>query len=187
MYGIINKSLKEMMLGQYGEARWERALERSRVAADSFLSMRSYDDEVTYRLATAAAEELGINLEDTLRAFGVHWVEHTLKTQYDTLATATGQDLVTFLRNLDHLHDRISSTFLDYRPPAFSVDTCDDDTVVVMYRSQRTGFTPFVEGLLQGFGARFNQRVEVLSMESLPVPNGEQTRFHLKLDQVLPG
>ena len=64
MYGVINKSLKEMVIEQFGMERWESVLSRSGVPADSFLSMRSYDDERTYALAHACADELQIPLPD---------------------------------------------------------------------------------------------------------------------------
>ena len=60
MYGVVNKSLKEMMIIQFGDERWQKVLDKSGVASDSFLSMRAYDDDVTYKLAQAAADELEI-------------------------------------------------------------------------------------------------------------------------------
>ena len=45
----------------------------------------------------------------------VHWVENTVAKQCETLMHLAGSDM--FLGNLNNLHDRISSTFLDYRPP----------------------------------------------------------------------
>ncbi len=182
MYGIINKSLKEMMVEQFGEDRWLRALEKSGVPADSFLTMRSYDDAITYQLATSAAAELGIDLSEALKAFGVHWVEHTLKKQYSTLASSTGDDLISFLQNLNGLHDRISSTFLDYQPPQFLVESHDDGTFTVVYSSHREGLTPFVEGLLQGLGSRFDQKIEIINIEIVPTESGEHSRFHIRVD-----
>jgi len=181
VYGVINKSLREMMLGQYGEAAWERVLKRSGVSSDSFLTMCSYDDSVTYQLAHAAAEELNINLSDALKAFGVHWVEHTLATNYETLARAAGGDMLEFLANLNGLHDRISSTFIDYQPPEFEVANHGEDLVSVLYISTREGLTPFVEGLLIGLSRRFNQDIDIVSIEPLPVELGEKTLFTCRL------
>jgi len=181
MYGVINKSLKEMVIEQFGMERWESVLSRSGVPADSFLSMRSYDDECTYALAHACADELQIPLPDALRAFGAHWVEHTLNNEYSTLVTATGSHLVQFLENLNTLHDKISSTFLNYRPPSFDIDQTNENHVGIMYTSQRQGLTPFVEGLLLALGRRFQQEVEILSVEPQAVTAGEQTYFVLRM------
>ena len=121
MYGVINKSLRDMVIEQFGEAKWSEVLQRSGVPDDSFLAMQSYDDDVTYKLAQACADEMQIDLGDALRAFGVHWVENTVAKQYETLMRAAGSDMLGFLGNLNNLHDRISSTFLNYRPPAFEI------------------------------------------------------------------
>jgi hypothetical protein len=50
-----------------------------------------------------------------------------------------------------------------------------------MYTSQRQGLTPFVEGLLLALGRRFQQEVEILSVEPQAVTAGEQTYFVLRM------
>tara|TARA_B110000503_G_C7036888_1_gene366504 strand:+ start:122 stop:670 length:549 start_codon:yes stop_codon:yes gene_type:complete len=179
MYGIINKSLKDMVLRQFGEPAWQRVMQSAQVDDDSFLTMRIYDDQVTYSLAAAAAEVLGLTLEDALRAFGVHWVQVTLQEQYETLMQATGKDMASFLRNLNALHDRISSTFLDYKPPHFMVEELSDGALKVTYISEREGLTPFVEGLLAGLAQRFNTSMSIRRIESVEVEQGEHTEFFL--------
>ena len=181
MYGVVNKSLKEMMINQFGDERWQRVLDQSGVASDSFLSMRAYDDDVTYKLAQAAADELKIDLGDALRAFGVHWVEHTAAKEYGTLMRATGGDMLSFLENLNGLHDRISSTFLDYRPPSFIVDREAEDGISVLYLSERVGLTPFVEGLLNGLSAWFEESMEILDIRPEAVDVGEKSIFIVKM------
>lgn len=182
MYGVINRSLREMVVGQFGQQRWESVLKRSGVPDDSFLSMRSYDDSITYSLAQACSEELELDLTDALRAFGVHWIEHTLSSQYDSLARSAGSSLIEFLKNLNALHDRISSTFLDYQPPEFHLTTLEDGRFELLYVSLREGLTPFVEGLIHGLAARFDEPVIIETIETLPVASGEKTRFFIKLE-----
>jgi guanylate cyclase soluble subunit beta len=97
------------------------------------------------------------------------------------LVSAAGNSLVEFLNNLNTLHDKISSTFLDYRPPTFDVTTKAGGEVDILYTSERTGLTPFVEGLMIALGQRFNEPVEVLNIESIAVDAGEKSRFSVKL------
>lgn len=181
MYGVINKSLKQMVMRQFGESTWQRVMDVANVGEDSFLTMRSYDDEITYALAGATAEVLGLSLEDALRSFGVHWVQTTLKEQYEVLMHATGSDMGGFLRNLNALHDRISSTFLDYRPPQFVVDDLEDGALKVTYVSERKGLTPFVEGLLIGLAQRFNESMTIQNIAHIPVGEGERSEFTLRV------
>ncbi|MDA9580790.1 heme NO-binding domain-containing protein [Luminiphilus sp.] len=181
MYGVINKSLRDMVIEQFGEGKWQEVLLRSGVPDDSFLAMQSYDDDITYSLAQACADEMDIDLSDALRAFGVHWVENTVARQYESLLRAAGSDMLGFLGNLNNLHDRISSTFLNYRPPNFRVREGDGKDVEILYLSERVGLTPFVEGLLQGLAQRFNQPMEIMGIEPQSVETGEKTLFKVRM------
>ena len=117
MYGVINKSLRDMVTEGHGEAIWAQVLAKAGVPSDSFLAMRSYDDEITFRLAVASSDVLGVDVDTALHAFGKHWVNHTLARDYDALVRSTGSTMLEFLENLNELHDRISTTFLEYKPP----------------------------------------------------------------------
>jgi guanylate cyclase soluble subunit beta len=44
MYGLINNSLKNMILEQFGEDQWQKVVSTSGVSEDSFLTMRSYHE-----------------------------------------------------------------------------------------------------------------------------------------------
>ena len=59
MYGLINSALQNMIRDKFGDEEWEKVLAASGVPEDSFLTMRSYDDALTYQLAGAASEVLG--------------------------------------------------------------------------------------------------------------------------------
>jgi hypothetical protein len=117
-----------------------------------------------------------------LKAFGVHWVENTVARQYESLLRAAGSDMLSFLGNLNNLHDRISSTFLNYRPPNFKVRAGEGGNVDILYVSERVGLTPFVEGLLQGLAQRFNQPMEILKIEPQASDAGEKTLFTVCMD-----
>ena len=85
MYGLINNSLKSMIVAKFGEEQWQGVLKASGVPEDSFLTMRSYDDSVTYALAGAASEVLGAPLEACLEMFGEYWVLETATKSYGSI------------------------------------------------------------------------------------------------------
>jgi len=179
MYGLINSSLREMITQQFGEDQWKQVLKVSGVPEDSFLTMRSYDDEITFALAGAASEVLGAPVDTCLEMFGEHWVLETASKSYGKLMDATGEEMIGFLGNLDALHDRITSTFLDYVPPRFKVERLGDGHHQIDYISQRKGLTHFVVGLLRGLSNRFGTTLVIISQESLEVDVGEHTVFHV--------
>ncbi len=181
MYGLINKALRDMVTEHHGPCIWGRILAESGVPPDSFLTMRSYDDDVTYDLAGATAQVMDAPVADCLKLFGQYWMTDTAPRHYGMLLDASGDTALEFLGNLNALHDRITTTFIDYRPPTFDVEPQDDGTALVDYISTREGLTPFVEGLLDGIALRFGTTIEVLSITPVPVDSGEHTRFHLRI------
>ena len=181
MYGIINKSLREMVIDHHSVAMWQQIMALSGVPDDSFLSLKSYDDEVTYALASTTADVLGIDLAAALHAFGHHWIKSFVRNEYGVLMKSTGENLIEFLNNLNMMHDRISSTFLDYRPPEFRIIEQSAHGLVVDYLSFRLGLSPFVEGLLEALAEHFAQPMEMTSVEAMPVASGTHMRYSIRL------
>lgn len=181
MYGLINSSLQSMIREKFGDEQWNKVLRTSGVAEDSFLSMRRYDDAVTYDLVGAASEVLGASPEACLEMFGEYWVLETASKSYGPLMDAAGGNLVQFLTNLNSLHDRITGTFVDYVPPEFKVESADGGRHRIHYISKRQGLTPFVVGLLKGLATRFDTELEIYAQQSLPIESGEHTVFEVSV------
>jgi hypothetical protein len=78
-----------------------------------------------------------------------------------------GTSLQEFLVNLDNLHSHVGLTFPELRPPSFEVERIpgEADSLLLHYRSQRTGLAPMVVGLLRGLGKRFSQEIRVQRLE----------------------
>lgn len=181
MYGIINKSLKDMIVERFGADTWTDVLAESGVTSASFLRMRSYDDDITYALVGAASEVLNTPPGDCLELFGVYWVETTATKNYAALMDSAGGSFIDFLKNLNDMHDRIATTFLDYVPPYFRVEDNPDGSYLLHYISTREGLTPFVRGLLKGLSSRFSQQLVVISEKVVEVDQGNHTVFHVEL------
>ncbi|NIB39712.1 guanylyl cyclase [Pseudomaricurvus alkylphenolicus] len=181
MYGLINNALQSMIRQNYGDEKWQQILERSGVPDDSFLTMRSYDDSITYQLAGAAAEVLGAPIETCLEMFGEYWVLETATKSYGPLMDASGRDMVEFLRNLNALHDRITGTFLNYVPPEFEVEDVGENRYRIHYISQREGLVPFVVGLFNGLAKRFDCELLYHNKQSEDVAQGTHAIFEVSV------
>lgn len=177
MYGLINSSLQSMIREKFGDEQWQAVLEESGVPEDSFLTMRSYDDSITYDLAGAASRVLDAPVDTCLEMFGEYWVLETASKSYGPLLDAAGNDLIEFLNNMNALHDRITGTFLNYVPPEFRVETLGEGRHHIHYISQREGLTGFVVGLLNGLAQRFETSIDVHSVESQAVDSGSHVIF----------
>ena len=184
MYGLIHNALRNMVVRDHGEPLWKLILESTEIEADVFLSMRQYDDNTTLTLIAASAKATNMEVDAFLGAFGFYWLTVFAPTDYGALLKLTGDDPFEFLRNLNSLHERISISFLEFRPPAFSVKNVSDECIELQYNSKRKGLTSFVEGILKGLPTMFNMTMVVDLIERTEVQQGEQSRFRItKVDQ----
>ena len=179
MYGLINNALQSMIREKFGDDEWEAVLKASGVPDDSFLTMRSYEDGITYDLAGAASEVLGAPVDACLEMFGEYWVLETATKSYGPLMDASGDSMVEFLNNMNALHDRITGTFLNYVPPEFRVESLGGDRHRIHYISKREGLTSFVVGLLKGLAVRFNSTCEIREVVPREVEEGTHMVFEV--------
>lgn len=164
MYGMVNKAIEDLALKVGGPDVWNEIKQRAGIDEVAFVSMNSYDDDITYRLVGAASDVLGLPAEAVLEEFGKHWILYTGREGYGPLLSSAGTSVADFLRNLDALHARVRLSMPDLRPPSFTVENLDDDKIAVHYYSTRAGLGPMVVGLLKGLGAMLDEPVEVERM-----------------------
>lgn len=161
MYGLVNKSIQELITTNFGKEKWEVIKLKSDINIDYFISTEPYDDSVTYQLAMAAAEELNISVDEVLFTFGEWWILKTGNEKYGGLMKAGGTNLKDFLINLPLFHDRIMLIYPKLTPPEFEIDGIEDQSLVVHYFSKREGLVGFMKGLLSGLGKLFETPVEI--------------------------
>ena len=156
MYGLVNRAIEDLVVSSAGEETWHRIKENAGIQELQILDTSNYDDEVTYNLVRAASEVLEQPAEDILFSFGKHWVMYTGKKGWADLFAASGDDLVSFLRNLDDMHARVNSVMPDGRMPEFTLIE-KDGAFLLEYRSEREGLAPMVSGILEGLAEQFNE------------------------------
>lgn len=161
MYGIVNKAIEELVVANFGEDTWETIKLRSDIDIDFFISNEPYDDDITFKLAQAIAEEMKMSLRDVLVAFGEWWVVKTTKDKYGGLMEAGGNDLREFLINLPLFHNRVMLIYPKLTPPEFKVSDVTDNSINLHYLSKREGLQDFVRGLIQGLGIMYNTPVAI--------------------------
>lgn len=161
MYGIVNKAIQDLVTNNFGEDRWHAIKEKSGVDVDLFLSNEPYDDAITYKLAGAASEVLGLSVGQVLNAFGEWWVLKTGKEKYGGLMQAGGNNLKEFLMNLPLFHNRIMLMYPKLTPPEFKVSDITDRSIHVHYHSRREGLQEFVRGLLSGLAMMYETKASI--------------------------
>jgi hypothetical protein len=161
MYGLVNQSVRHLVVGTFGTDAWARIAVRAGVQEDTFLAMSPYPDEITYNLLAAASEVLDKPAEEILETFGEFWVDYAAEQGYAELLSLMGDDLPSFLHALDDMHDRLRLSFPELNPPSIWCTDVSESSLRVHYASDRPGLTPFMAGLLRGTARRFGETVRV--------------------------
>lgn len=156
MYGLVNKAVEGLLKKDYGIEVWERVKAKANYSQDTFISMKSYPDSLTYNLVMAASEELNVSPSDLLEAIGEYWVLFTAKEGYGDMLSAGGTSLVEFLHNLNMLHFRLGNMMPEMVMPEFDIAEENSNSLKLVYKSTREGLAPMVVGIIKGLGKRFN-------------------------------
>ena len=174
MYGIVNKAIQDLVTENFGEDKWELIKEKSGVDVDYFLSNEPYDDDITFQLAGATSEIIGITVGQVLNAFGEWWILKTGKEKYGGLMEAGGNNLKEFLVNLPQFHNRIMLMYPKLTPPEFKVSDIENNSIHVHYFSKREGLQEFVRGLLSGLGKMYGVETSIDLMQSRDEGNSHE-------------
>ncbi len=161
MYGIVNKAVEELITQNFGAEKWEAVRTRAGIDVDFFISTEPYDDDITYKLAIAASEELHMDIGKVMVALGEYWVLQVGKKKYGGLMEAGGNNLRDFLHNLPQFHSRIMLLYPKLTPPEFRISDSKENSLDVHYFSKRQGLQEFVRGLLQGLSKLYQTETTI--------------------------
>jgi hypothetical protein len=165
MYGIVNKAVEDLVVYHYGLEKWEKIKEKTGIDIDFFISDEPYNDELTYKLVAATAEEMNVHIDEVMQSFGKWWIQKTGIEKYGSLMKTGGASLREFLINLPLFHNRVMLIYPKLTPPEFKVSDIEERSIHVHYFSKRVGLQEFVRGLLLGLGYAFKEddiQVEML-------------------------
>jgi len=179
MLGLINKIMRQALIEDHGEALWQQILSKQPDLSSNFDEFDQYPDSSTSALVSQASEILGIPKEQLLVHLGQRWIELTSTGDYSDYYKIGGQDIFTFLSNLDHMHATMGKTFASLSPPSFEVDVQCEGLIHLVYKSCRPGLDAFVIGLLNGLTIYFDQPADIQLLPKLSQPG--KTVFAVKL------
>ena len=161
MYGMIHRGVREMVIEHSGQDVWDAIEARAGIGAEHLITGQTYDDSIAQTLLGLAAEQLGLTVEECLAAFGRYWVRFAERGAFGQLLNFAGRDFVTFVGNLDRMHQAVVAAMPEARVPSFRITDRADGMIRVWYSSERSGLEPMVVGLLEGLLVRFDLTGEV--------------------------
>lgn len=155
MYGMIHKAARELTIQTHGDEVWGQVLHKCQLDDAHFISGQYYCDEMTFKLIGELASQAGLPVPNLLDAFGQFWIKFVSRSVYGSVIDMTGNNLVSFITNLDRMHDSIRATMPEANLPSFKVAESSDSEIRVLYKSSRDGLESFVKGLLRGLMDKF--------------------------------
>lgn len=160
MKGVIVSCLKELVVSNFGQEKWEETLAASGFDRKTVFPLTlNIRDEDVLKIVGGACKVLNLTLEQAADAFGEHWVckyaSRFYRQYYAGVFTAR-----EFLLNMNSVHDITTKNIPDARPPRFSYRWEGPKTLVMKYKSPR-GLIDFFAGLVRGVGKNFHENLQV--------------------------
>ena len=160
MKGIVFNLLEQIVSRDYGEDTWDDLLDAAGLGG-SYTSLGSYDDADFFKLVGAASGALDLPPDDVVRWFGRSALP-LFATTYPQLF-APHSSARTFVLTLnDIIHPEVRKLYPGADVPEFDFehDPDGDGRLRMGYRSERK-LCSFAEGLLEGAGAHYAERVTI--------------------------
>lgn len=160
MHGIVLKGLKDFVVEQYDHDTWVALQEEAGVPGRLYVPVSEYPDEDVLALVATASEMTETPVPDLLEAFGEFLVPQLLDTYGVHVDAAwTGLELVANVEQYIHMALRAKQVS-SYTPPELESGWHDDETVSVVYQSERE-LCHLARGLINGIGDHQDEPLSV--------------------------
>ncbi|PSN57581.1 Soluble guanylate cyclase 89Db [Blattella germanica] len=130
---------------EYGEEIWQQVMEQAGCKFAVFNTHHIYPDHLMTSLATACAQVTGegATTDQFMKFFGRCFVRFFSNFGYDLTIRSTGRYFSDFLENVDNIHLQMRFTYPKMKSPSMYITHVDHQGVVLVYRSNRQGFTHY--------------------------------------------
>lgn len=145
-----------MVVDQLGEDAWNATEKKLGIGPTELITGLVYEDSLTIEIISEAAARLNLAFDDALLEFGRYWIKFAAQGPFKSFMNFTGQDLPSFISNLDRMHLAVGTAMPNAQLPSFTLIESTPHRLRIEYRSERMGLEKFVVGLLYGLMERFN-------------------------------
>lgn len=160
MKGVVLACVRDLVKSKFGADTWSVILEKSPFKGSaSFLAGANVEDSKFFELLKVCGEVLAMNQNSLLDAFAAHWVLEFAPGPYKNFYTkaSTAKE---FIEGLDYIHEVMTRTIPDSKPPRYSLDWISPTKVVVTYKSTR-GLVGLAGKLLKQVGVYYGTDLHV--------------------------
>lgn len=163
MKGTIIKCLQGLVVSRFGKENWHQICELAGFdKRDEIPVILDVDDAVALELFANTCSVLDLSFEETADAFGDYWSNDYAPKLYASIY-ARFKNARDFILAMDQVHQVLTRTIENARPPRFEYEEVGDDTLIVTYKSQRNLVDVFI-GLARGLGRYFGETLRVTKL-----------------------
>eukprot|EP00980_Cylindrotheca_fusiformis_P016266 scaffold4829_cov129-Cylindrotheca_fusiformis.AAC.26 len=158
MFGWINDCTECLIVSKFGEETWHKVKVKANcnISDGGFLRYKYYHDSETVTLVVAAADVLGITVDEVLYAFGEYFLDYVRDNGYSNVLECLGSNMRDWLSNLNSLHDHLQASYPEgfVAPVFWSEDDKDAEGAIIVHYHSRRGslLVPLVVGLIKKVG-----------------------------------
>ena len=160
MKGSIVRCLSDMVKNNYGEQKWKEIMQQTGENPQTvFFPISDIDDKTAFALIEETCKVLDITKQQACDAFGDYWVNTYAPKIYSMYFTKF-ENAKSFIMGMDRTHEIVTKSMINARPPRFTFEEVDENTIIVNYMSTRN-MIDFYIGLAKGVGKYFNTPIEI--------------------------
>ncbi|XP_057364674.1 soluble guanylate cyclase 89Da-like [Daphnia carinata] len=186
MYGIIFVTIGSVVQAEYGTDLWFSLLEKVGYRNIIFCTHSVYPDDLVANLANAAVTEIGngLTVKDVIMYFGRCFIRAAGTFGYEKYIKRCGRFFCDFLSGIDSVHLHMKYTYPKMDNPFIYILEEDENGVVIHYRTSRSGFPPFLYGILEQVAKDFyDLHISTPLLPDKPNENNEEgLKYQIRLN-----
>lgn len=154
------KGMKDFVVEKHDRETWMVLQREAGLPGRMYVPVTEYPDEDLLALLETASEMTETPIPDLLHAFGVFLIPHILET-YDVHVSKEWSGLELIANVGEYIHTPLTEKHVSkYTPPELVSEWKDEDTVNLVYRSERE-LCHLARGLFDGISDYFDEEIDV--------------------------
>lgn len=166
MKGIVFTSLADMVEESHGIEVWENVIEGSGAAHEGvYTAGQNYPDSELFDLVEALRDELNVDTNDLIRAFGVYLFDVLISLHPHFIEQQP--TFIGFLKSIqDVIHIEVRKLYDDAVVPDFLYEQQSEQTLTMHYQSPRK-LCMLAEGLIEAAAKKYQVKYHLEHSECM--------------------
>jgi hypothetical protein len=159
MKGTILTCVQRLVESRAGKPAWEKVLQSAGCPGAMFVPSADVPDATAMKVIGAVGPVTGMSTQKVMDSFGDYWANEYASDMY-AAHFARARTAMEFLLDMDALHEKVTRTVANARPPRFKYESKTDKSFEMVYDSAR-GLPDLIPGLVKGVARRYQTTVTV--------------------------